>query len=84
MDIEKFPTDPKYVKLQKGDSDENINVENSVTTDASASGSHDTFSDVIAQSENEYRKENESGDGINVESFTAKCLHALKKNMFVG
>ena len=37
MDIEKFPTDPKYVKLQKGDSDENINVENSVTTDASAS-----------------------------------------------
>ena len=33
MDIEKFPTDPKYVKLDKGDSDEHINVENSVTTD---------------------------------------------------
>ena len=57
MEIEKFPTDPKYVKLHKGDSDEHIDVENSVTTDPSVSGSNDSLCDVIAESENEYSKE---------------------------
>ena len=79
MDIEKFPTDSKYVKLDKGDSDEHIDVENSVTTNPSISGSNDSLCDVIPESENEYSEEEASGDDINVESFKVKCLHALKK-----
>ena len=66
MDTDKFPMDPKYVKLDKGDSDEHINVENSVTTDPSVSGSNDNLSDVIPDSENEYSKENTNGDDMNV------------------
>ena len=79
MDIEKFPTDPKYVKLDKGVSDEHIDIENSVTTDPGLSGSNDSLCDVIPESENEYSEEKASGDDINVESFKVKCLHALKK-----
>ena len=79
MDTDKFPMDPKYVKLDKGDSDEHIDVENSVTTDPSVSGSNENLSDVVPDSENEYSKENTSGDDINVESFKVKCLHTLKK-----
>ena len=79
MDMDKFPMDPKYVKLDKGDSDEHIDVENSVTTDPSVSGSNDNLSDVVLDSENEYSKENTSGDDMNVESFKVKCLHTLKK-----
>ena len=79
MDTDKFPMDPKYVKLDKGDSDEHIDAENSVTTDPSVSGSNDNLSDVLPDSENEYREENRSGDDMNVESFKVKCLHTLKK-----
>ena len=50
--------DPKYFKLNKGDSDEYIDVENSVTTDLSVSGSNDNLSDVVPDSENEYTEEN--------------------------
>ena len=78
MDIEKFPIDPKYVKIDKGDSDEHIDAENSVTTDPSVSGSNDNLSDVVPDSEHEYSEENTSGDDINVELFKVKCLHELK------
>ena len=47
MDTEKFPMDPKYVKLDKGDSDEHIDVENSVSIDLSVSGSNDNLSVLI-------------------------------------
>ena len=43
MDTEKFPMDPKYVKLDKGDSDEHIDVENLVSIDLSVSGSNDNY-----------------------------------------
>ena len=79
METDKFLMDPKYVKLDKGDSDEHIDVENSVTTDPSVSGSNDNLSDVVPDSENEYSEENTSGDDMNVESFKVKCLHMLKK-----
>ena len=79
MDTEKFPMDPKYVKLDKGDSDEHIDVENSVSIDLSVGGSNDNLSDVRPDSENEYIDANRSPDDINVESFKVKCLHTLKK-----
>ena len=78
MDIDKCPIDSKYVKLDKGDSDEQIDVENSVTIDPSVSGSNNNLSDVIHDSESEYSKENTSGDDMNVDSFKVKCLHELK------
>ena len=79
MDTEKFPMDPKYVKLDKRDSDEHIDVENSVSIDLSVSGSNDNLSDVCPDSENEYINANRCPDDINVESFKVKCLHMLKK-----
>ena len=80
MDTEKFPMDPKYVKLDKGDSDEHIDVENLVSIDLSVSGSNDNLSDIHPDSKNEYIDANRSPDDINVESFKVKCLHMLKKN----
>ena len=83
MDIDKFPIYPKYLKLDKGDSDEHIDVENSVTTYPSVSGSNDNLSDVIGDSENEYSEENRSGDDLNVDSFKEKCLHELKNTLLL-
>ena len=79
MDTEKFLMDPKYVKLDKGDSDEHIDVENSESIDLSVSGSNDNVSDVRRDSENEYINADRSPDDINVELFKVKCLHTLKK-----
>ena len=67
MEIDKCPIDTKCVKVDKADSDEHINVENSVTKDPSVS--NDNLSDVVPDSEHEYSEENTSGNNMNVNSF---------------